>query len=66
MNYKKALAIDPTTKSARHYYKKLKAKVAAEARKKARHKPATPANPPAPTPTVSISVDMGGSSSPNQ
>jgi hypothetical protein len=53
--YKKALAIDPTTKSAKHYYKKLKAKVAAAAKKK--HKAL-----PAPTPTVSVSVDTGGSS----
>ncbi len=46
--YQKALAIDPTTKSAKHYYKKLKAKVVAESRKKARHK-----SRPIPTPTVS-------------
>lgn len=47
--YQKALAIDPTTKSARHYYKKLKAKVAAEARRKRRHKSQL-----VPTPTVAV------------
>jgi hypothetical protein len=63
--YKKALKIDPTTKSAKHYYKKLKAKVAAEAKKQHRHQASpTPSTPPVPTPTLSISVDTGGSSSP--
>jgi hypothetical protein len=59
--YKKALAIDPTTKSAKHYYRKLKAKLAAEAKKSSKHKPAaTPAIPAVPTPTVPISVDTSG------
>jgi hypothetical protein len=39
LNYKRALAIDPTTKSAKHYYKKLKAKVAAESKRKHKLKP---------------------------
>ena len=46
MYYKKALAIDPHTKSARHYYYKLKAKVARETAKKKR-------SAPSPTPTPS-------------
>ena len=61
--YKKALAIDPTTKSAKHYYKKLKAKVAAEAKKKHKHK-ALSTTPPVPTPTLSITVDTGASAVP--
>ncbi len=59
--YQKALAIDPTTKSARHYYKKLKAKIAAESKKKRRRKSA-----PVPTPTVSVSTDTSGSTTPTQ
>lgn len=38
--YKKALAIDPTTKSAKHYYKKLKAKLARESKHKPKPIPA--------------------------
>jgi hypothetical protein len=65
--YKKALAIDPTTKSAKHYYKKLKAKLAAEAKKKPKHRPASsPTTPVVPTSTASISVDTSGLSNSNQ
>jgi len=49
-NYKKALKIDPGTKSAKRYYKKLKTKVAKEAaiaKKKAKAKPKKK-NKPAP------------------
>ncbi|HEY5038913.1 MAG TPA: tetratricopeptide repeat protein, partial [bacterium] len=47
INYKKALAIDPTTKSAKHYYKRLKAKVAKASKAKAKPKRKTK---PKPTP----------------
>lgn len=40
--YKKALAIDPTTKSAKHYYKKLRAQLAKESKTKKKHPPAAP------------------------
>ncbi len=36
LNYKKALAIDPSTKSAKRFYKKLKSKLTAESRKQSR------------------------------
>lgn len=46
--YKKALAIDPRTKSAKHYYKKLKAQVARESKKKTKtiRKPSEGVTPP--------------------
>lgn len=59
-SYKKALAIDPKTKSARHYYPKLKAQLAREAKKKRKLAPAAePSRPslPASTPNVSSSSD---------
>lgn len=50
--YKKALAIDPTTKSAKHYYKKLKAQVARESKKK-KTKPRPPSSGTASEPSAS-------------
>lgn len=41
-NYEKALAIDPTTYSAKHYYKKLKAKVAKQKKLKSKKPKPTP------------------------
>ena len=49
-NYKRALRIDPSTKSAKTYYKKLKAKVAKQNKAKAKVKPEN-------TPLV-LSVDI--------
>lgn len=40
MNYKKALSIDPTTKSAKHYYKKLRAQLARSSKQKPKPAPA--------------------------
>ena len=63
-SYKKALAIDPTTKSAKHYYKPLKAQLAREAKMKAKAMPGptvapttapVPSSPSASTPTPSAS-----------
>src|SRR5580658_3071484 len=49
LNYKKALAIDPHTKSAKAYYKKLKAKLAKQKKTMAKAEPTT-------TPSV-LSID---------
>ncbi|HUO57575.1 MAG TPA: tetratricopeptide repeat protein [bacterium] len=71
MYYRKALAIDPSTKSAKTYYKKLKARVTRETRlkkkgmRKLREKPAPSSGAePAATPTPSeMTIDMSSAGS---
>lgn len=62
--YKKALKIDPTTKSAKRYYKKLKAKLAKEAKAKKKKKPvATPTDSSAPPASTGTAPSSGPVSS---
>ena len=57
-NYRKALRIDPSTKSAKTYYKKLKAKVVKQRKPKSK-----PANTPAELPAAVSSPEPGAAAS---
>ncbi len=57
LNYKKALSIDPTTKAAKHYYKKLKAQLARQAKPKPMPLPASgPVSGTDSSPATQISI----------
>ena len=63
--YQKALKIDPTTKSAKHYYSKLKAELAkSKPKTKKKSKPKSKPKPVSST-SSDLSVDLGNTATPN-